>query len=369
MLKRIELKNFRSFGDFSLELDNINILIGGNGAGKSNFISIFTFLNYISKGQMRLWIAEKGGFDNIIYKGIQENDSINIEFYFDSKGPGLLNIYSLSLKATENDYIVESEDIGYWDELKYPAPKMMNIAKIADDSKFNLTVNNNQKEGHNIAYYIDNIIQNWKIYHFDDVSPNSNKKREQDIEKGFFLQEEGDNIAAFLYFLKTKYAENYQKIVEAVKLVAPYFKDFILEPEKESKKLIKLRWMEKESIKEFSASLMSDGTLRFLCLAALLLQPYLPEVVIIDEPELGLHPLAITILSELVKKASTNSQIIMATQSVTLLNNFKPEDVIVIDKEKEGSSIKRLDKETLSGWLDEYTLGELWEGNYIGGRY
>ena len=370
MLKTIKLKNFRSFGECSVDFSNINILIGGNGSGKSNFISLFVLLNYIGKAQLRTWVAMKGGFDNIVYKGIQENDAIDIEFIFDSKTKDLLNIYELSLKATEDDYLIEKESIGLWNKNLYTKPYTATINIMGNESKlYSYSNSGSQSNDSRIADYIYNIIKNWKIYHFDDVSPNSGKKREQKIEDGSTFQEEGDNIAAFLYFIKINYNDDYQKIVEATRLVVPYFNDFVLEPDVLNEELIKLKWMEKGSIKEFSASLISDGTIRFICLAALLLQPVIPEVVIIDEPELGLHPLAIKILSELIKKASVKSQIIMATQSVTLLNQFQPEDIMVLDKETEGSSVKRLNREELSEWFESYTLGELWEGNYIGGRY
>lgn len=371
MLRTIKLKNFRSFGECSIDLSSINILIGGNGSGKSNFISLFVLLNYIGKAKLRAWIAQKGGFDNVVYKGIQENDTIDIEFIFDSKKEGLLNVYGLSIGATEDDYIISREYIGYWDKALYHEPYTTAINSLGNESKLSSYANSssNISNDNYIAGHIYDIIKDWKIYHFDDVSPNSGKKREQRIEDGYSLNEEGDNIAAFLYFIKKKFNDNYQKIVEAVRLVAPYFNDFVLEPDILNNELIKLKWTEKDGIKEFGASLISDGTIRFICLAALLLQPFMPKIIIIDEPELGLHPLAIQILSELIKKASVKSQIITATQSVTLLNQFEPKDIIVLDKEKNGSFIKRLNEEELSEWLQDYTLGELWESNYIGGRY
>jgi predicted ATPase len=372
MLKTIKLKNFRSFGECSVDFSNINILIGGNGSGKSNFISLFVLLNYIGKAQLNTWIKLKGGFDNIVYKGIQENDSIDIEFIFDSKKEGFLNIYGLSLIATEVDYLIGKEYIGLWDKNSYAEPYIVTINSMENEPKLYAYASNssgNLSKDQYVARHIYDIIKDWKIYHFDDVSPNSGKKREQNIEDGYTLQEEGDNIAAFLYFIKINYNDNYQKIIEAIRLVAPYFNDFVLKPDTLNKNLIRLKWMEKGGIKEFSASLISDGTIRFICLAALLLQPFMPEIIIIDEPELGLHPLAIKILSELIKKASVKSQIITATQSVTLLNQFKSGDIMVLDKEKEGSSINRLNKEELSEWFEGYTLGELWEANYIGGRY
>ena len=138
--------------------------------------------------------------------------------------------------------------------------------------------------------------------------------------------------------------------------------DFELEPMEYNRELIVLRWLQKGCEDIFNASQLSDGTLRFICLATLLLQPaeLQPATIIIDEPELGLHPFAITIFAELVKKVAVNKQVILSTQSVELLNNFEAEDVVVVDRGENGSEFKRLDPAKLAEWLeDDYTLGEL----------
>jgi predicted ATPase len=361
MLKKIQLTHFRSFCQTEVDLKKINVLIGGNGSGKSNFISLFTMLNYIQIGRLKDWIVNKGGFDNIVYNGIQENEFLNLRFFFDSSN--LQNIYELELRATEEDYIVKAERFGSWkssarstfqhEETNQPETKLKYLAERQYEIPFNIYSN----------------IKGFQVFHFDDVSTNSNKKRLQNIEESYPLHPEGDNIAAFLYYLKQNYIDSYDKIVEVIRLVIPYFDDFILEPESTHSNQIKLKWREKNNLKTFTASLISDGTIRFICLCALLLQPTPPLLVVIDEPELGLHPLAISFLAELIKKASNRTQIILSCQSVTLLNQFEYSDILVVDCHQSGSQIKRLNESELQGWLDEYSLGQLWENNYLGGRY
>ena len=349
MLKKIQLTNFRSFFQTEVEIKNINVLIGGNGSGKSNFISLFSMLNYIQIGRLRDWIANKGGFDNLVYNSIQENELINFSFFFDAENSDGQNIYELSLRATEENYIVNAEKFGFWNQSTKPF-----FAEETNQTETKLKYLAERKI--EIPYYIYSKIQGFQVFHFDDVSANSNKKRLQNIEEGYPLHPEGDNIAAFLYYLKQNHIDSYDNILEIIRMVTPYFDDFILEPEINNLNQIKLKWREKNNLKIFSAALISDGTIRFICLCALLLQPTPPLLIVIDEPELGLHPLAISFLAELIKKASCRTQIILSTQSVTLLNQFEPADILVVDRDKSGSQIKRLNEQELRDWLGEYSF-------------
>lgn len=365
MLKTIELNNFRSFRDVKVELKPINLLIGGNGAGKSNFISLFSMLEAIEMGRLSDWVAAKG-FDHLLFDGIEESQAFRVRLDFDASQSDAYNVYDLTLSATDDAFIVSEEAFGFWKYKQYASPVYAFIQENKPNSQLKALAEAHQ---HQTPYYIAQAIQGWRVYHFDDVSTNSQKKRPQLIELGHKLDAEGDNIASFLYFLKQNYSDNYQQIVSAVRLVAPYFDDFVLQPELPNETMVRLRWREKGKDKEFTASLISDGTLRFICLATLLLQPKMPSTIVIDEPELGLHPLAITLLSELIKQASQKTQIIVSTQSVSLLNQFSPEDILVVDKYPTGSSVTRLDSEGLQTWLEDYTLGGLWVSNVIGGRY
>lgn len=152
--------------------------------------------------------------------------------------------------------------------------------------------------------------------------------------------------------------------------MAPFFQDFTLEPEHDNPETILLRWEHKGTDAYFDASSLSDGTLRFMALATLFLQPtaYRPSVMVLDEPELGLHPYAITLLASLMKKASTDAQVIVATQSSLLLDHLEPEDVLVADRVNGASRFTRLDSSRLKSWLEDYSLGQLWEKNELGGR-
>jgi predicted ATPase len=135
--------------------------------------------------------------------------------------------------------------------------------------------------------------------------------------------------------------------------------------------MIRLEWLQKGSDYPFLARQLSDGTLRFICLAAVLVPNnfvYSPTV-LFDEPELGLHPYALTLLASLFEQlARQNRQVIVSTQSAQLLNEFSPEDVIVVERTQGESVFRRLDSAQLSGWLEDYTLGDLWQKNVLGGR-
>jgi predicted ATPase len=173
-----------------------------------------------------------------------------------------------------------------------------------------------------------------------------------------------------LYLLKNNYSQSYQQIVKTIRLVAPFFGDFLLRPSPHNQDLIELEWFEQGQDIPFKAHLLSDGTLRFICLATVFLQPTVlqPETILVDEPELGLHPYAITILASLIRAASREKQVIVSTQSVELLNEFTANDVIIVDRKDGKSLLRRLDEDDLQEWLEDYTLGELWKKNIIGGR-
>jgi predicted ATPase len=210
----------------------------------------------------------------------------------------------------------------------------------------------------------------WRLYHFHDTSVSSPMKATADLHDNRFLRPDGSNLAAFLYFLQQKHSSSYQLIRKTVQRIAPFFDDFQLEPLLLNLNKIQLEWRHKGSDSYFDASMLSDGTLRFMALATLLLQPqqFRPSVILVDEPELGLHPYAITQLASLVKAASAQTQVILSTQSPHLLDHFEPEDVLVAERVDGGTTLRRLDPEPLATWLDAYSLGQLWEKNEIGGR-
>jgi predicted ATPase len=211
-------------------------------------------------------------------------------------------------------------------------------------------------------------LRSFAVYHFHDTSGTASVKHTGDLDDNYLLRPDGANLAALLYRLREKNPGDYSNIVDAIRLVFPFFDDFMLEPSRLNADRIRLEWRERGSDTYFNASALSDGTLRFICLATLLLQPDLPSTILLDEPELGLHPYAITILAELLRGAATKTQVIASTQSVGLVNQFEPEDVIVVEREDQQSVFRHLDRADMESWLDDYGLGDLWEKNIIGGR-
>lgn len=213
-------------------------------------------------------------------------------------------------------------------------------------------------------------VRSWRVYHFHDTSSSARVKQIHGINDNEYLRDDARNLAAFLYRLKKQHETHYKRIVKSIQLVAPFFGDFHLRPTVDNPEKIQLEWTERGQDEPFTASALSDGTLRFICLATVLQQPaeFMPAAILIDEPELGLHPFAVSVLGAMMKSAAQRHQLIVSTQSVELVNEFDAEDLIVVDKRGGASTFHRPDEQALAEWLSEYSLGELWKKNLLGGR-
>lgn len=229
------------------------------------------------------------------------------------------------------------------------------------------------KSPHGIVHYVYESVSSWIVYHFHDTSDSSAVRRSGNLADNEILKADASNLAAFLYRIQKTHPENYQKIISVIRLAAPFFSDFHLRPNPLNPEKIQLEWLQRDSDYLFLPSQLSDGTLRFICLATALLQPDLPPTFLFDEPELGLHPYALTLLARLLRDAvdqhgRPRRQVIVSTQSALLLNAFSPEEIIVVERADGESIFTRLSSQELSEWLEDYTLGELWQKNILGGR-
>ena len=360
-LSQININNFKSIRKLSISLNEINVLIGPNGAGKSNFIQFFKLLNNIVTQNLQNYIAKNGNADSFLHFGRRNAESFSGELSFGR------NDYFFELTATSENSLFFSKEI-----TKYYNPYVANTSSrnLSNGNKeTNLIKEYNVDRKKGVIYYVLRSMVNWRVYHFHDTSSTSKVKQDGDINDNRMFRRDASNLAAFLYVLQEKHSEHFIRIENTIKLIAPFFEKFQLEPLALNKEKIRLEWKHVGSDEYFNANHLSDGTLRMICLITLLLQPDLPDTIIIDEPELGLHPAAIELLSSLIKSvAANNKQIICSTQSVTFLNHFEPEDIIVVDRNNGESLFKRLNKDTLTEWLNEYAIGELWEKNVLGGR-
>ena len=347
-LERIKIEGFRSIRALDFDLKPINVLIGANGVGKTNFLDVFPLIHAVRLGRESRYAATRGGAERLLHFGSMETAGIGIEL---SLSDGLR--YVASLLPDEEDRLftleelVEGQDGGQLD-LLFPI----------------------QEEEESAEADITRRLAKWRRYQFHDTSPRSPLRRTSEVADARRLRPDGGNLASFLYRLKTRQRSAYRRIRDAVRIVAPYLVDFVLEPDEDNPDMIRLEWRHARSDSFFDVASLSDGTLRFVALAALLYQPAAsrPDIIVIDEPELGLHPVAIGLLAEAVQAASHDSKVILATQSPILVDYFEPEDVVVVDLVEGASEFKRLDNAELKEWLKDYSLGELWEKNHFGGR-
>jgi predicted ATPase len=356
-LKKITVRGFKSIEEVSLPLNNLNILIGPNGAGKSNFISLFNFLRQLVEQRLQVTVREAGGAERLLHYGSKKTSAIFVQLDFPP------NYYRVSLLPSEDDNLfIESEKTGFHNS-QYPSPYWEEVSSGVTESKL---ISAAKSEA--VSDYVYWVLKNWRVYHFQDTSASAGVKKTGQINDNLFLREDATNLAAFLYLMREEHPKHYERIVRTIQLVVPMFRDFQLRPDPFNPEAIRLEWLDRDSDHIFSASELSDGSLRFICITTMLLQPNRPDLILLDEPELGLHPAAIQILAGLLKKVSALSQLIVSTQSVALISSFEPEDIVIVEHHEKHTSFKRLEAEPLQEWLHEYSLGELWEKNVIGGR-
>lgn len=342
MIDSVKIEGYKSISSQEVKLRSMNILLGGNGAGKSNFLSVFDFFRKIIQSRDYEYASEREA-SRLLYMGRKVTDKIRLTFNFSDSW---LNSMDIELKDVENRLRVRGLHIEE------------NETAIADPAK---------GKDYNIERMRSLVDQYW-IHHFQDTGAKSSYRTSSQMNDNRFLRADGSNLASFLYRIRVKEPHLFRKIEDIIHEVTPSFGCFDLMPDAIDEKNIRLLWHPNGGDVLFDEYQLSDGTLRMMSLVTLLLQPQLPELIIIDEPEIGLHPTAISILADLLKSAAERTQVIISTQSIDLINYFTPEDIIVTDFKNAQSSFKRLSTEELHQWIDEYTLGEMWEKNLFGGQ-
>lgn len=360
-------KSIRSLQEFKLR--SLNILIGANGAGKSNFVEFFQLLREMVEGRLQFTINRKGGADRHLFMGPKTTDEIVGRIHFGR------NAYEFRLQsAINNEFVFNSEQIFFYGDLVGPT-WYPSIDSGHRESKLKEVAMKGPHE--QVAQHVYTAVASWTVYHFHDTSETAAMRREHTVRDYERLRSDAANLASFLWWLKQQRLTTYNLIRDTVRLVTPFFHDFLLRPRSSNgDETLLLEWTQKNSDYPFHPNQLSDGTLRFIALATTLLQPNPPSTILLDEPELGLHPYALEVLAGLIMQATTpkhphaypSTQLIVSTQSAALLNAFVPEDIVVVDRVAGESRFRRLTAEELSGWLDEeYTLGELWQKNVYGG--
>lgn len=311
---------------------------------------LFSILKQIYNVSLREFVALKG-IDTFLHKGSKVTDEISARLYFENT-----NGYTFTLKRGESGLLFTKEGMWYGKNPNITNP--IEIASFKNESSL-------REQTKPRATYIRDYLEQLAKYHFHDTGEQSPFNTESNIENDkFFLYEKGSNLAAFLFNIAKENKIVYNLIVKTVQSIAPYFLDFFFQPESNGN--LRLRWQSKYASNLYGVNDLSDGTIRFIALATLFMQPKLPQTIVIDEPELGLHPTSVAKLAGLIKSAASKGcQVILATQSTDLISHFEPEDIITVDQVDGESVFKRLDSETLHLWLEDYTIDDLWKRNII----
>jgi predicted ATPase len=375
-LKQIDISGYKSIESMAkpLELGHLNVLIGANGSGKSNLLSFFQLIREMQYQRLQKYVLSWGA-NALLFYGAKVTQKLEANLLLQDDDSADYYGYYIKLTATQQDSLLPREKISFKTS-HGRGDYGCGAAGLAPESQLEESIKiweNDPKEASQLAATKGKVIaqhvKNWGIFRFSDTSANAGIRRRCYLHDNQVLHSDGSNLAAILHKIHESQGTAYNRILGTIRQIAPWFGDFVLEPIKPNETDMLLNWRDRYSDDIFGPHQLPDGTLRAMALITLLLQPWedLPSLIIIDEPELGLHPNAIAIIAALLNQAAFHSQVIIATQSPILVDEFEPEDIIVVDREQGKSTFSRQSPEKLREWLEEYSLGEIWQKNVIGG--
>lgn len=360
-LTTVEVERFRSFRRATVELNGLTVLVGPNGAGKSNFLELFDMVGAILGQQLGRWVGQRGGADRILHNGLKQSSNMRLRLEYADGAQG----YEATLEAASGGGLFFADEKAWGTGAGYDTPYFEHLGSGHAETKLHHEVA--EHPGGVCAWTVE-CLSGWQRYHFHDTSESAGVKQPGPIGDNRTLRRDGANLAAFLYRLQMQQDPAVARIRDALQSVAPFFEDFVLQPQAANDDTIKLEWRHRDSDIYGDASTLSDGSLRFLCLATVLLQPDPPKVILIDEPELGLHPFAIYQLADLLDTAARRVQVIVSTQSVTLLDRVNLASVITAERVDGETRLAPVDADSLDEWMEEFSVGDLWLKNIIGAR-
>lgn len=363
-LNSMTLHGFKSIRELDkFELREVNVLIGANGAGKSNFVDFFRMLRTFADESLQKFVNQQGGGDAFFFMGPKITREITARLEFGQ------NVYQLQLQPTADGSLQITEE-----RVQYTGGRGLGGLRLIGSGNRESQLKSRKDEmgitgaKYGVPSYVYDAVSSWLVYHFHDTSMSAAMRRDQEARDNDSLRNDAANIAAFLLRLREDFKDSYALIRDTVRMIAPFFDDFLLRLHKKGgEEKVRLEWRQKGSDFPFQPLHLSDGTIRFICLATALLQPDPPSTVLIDEPELGLHPVAIALLADLIHSASERTQLIVSTQSPLLLDHFEPEEIVVVNRKDDQTTFHRLDSAELKEWLEEYSVGELWQKNVVRG--
>lgn len=361
-IRSVTIEGFRSLRSIQkLELPLLTVLIGANGAGKSTLIRFFEMLSWMLKAKnLQEFIVRHGGGEDQFFMGARTTPRIHAELRLETTSGNNDYRFDLAHLSAGDTVMVMNEAYRFSAHGIATPARWTEIGSVGKESGL-------LDEKGRTAKTISNLLRQCSTYQFHDTSINATIHHRWDITESFRLRSDGGNLAAVLLDLKNNDSKRYELIERQVQRVLPAFRSFALEPEAGK---VLLRWTGRQGDKVFGSHLTSDGSLRLFCLLTLLNLPpdRLPDVMFFDEPELGLHPHAITLVAEMFKRLSKIRQIFIATQSPYMVDCFELDNIIVAGANQGETVLRHLPRAEYQQWLDdEYTLSDIWLKQAIGG--
>lgn len=368
-IESVRVGGFRSLADVEIKglPQGATVLIGANGSGKSNLMHFLEMIGWmVDLRRLREYVARHGGADDQLFGG--RKTTAEMKAQVDVRTADGRVEYRFVLECTPGDRFVFAEEA--YRIAKSGKPADAPWERIEDsgypEARVAERTNGNGPQPE-VARALVGLLRRCPIYQFHDTSFDSRMKISWDSTDSGRLRSDGANLASVLSLLEREDKPRFELICRYVSLAVPVFDRFEI---KEEYGKVQLRWKQKDMDKTMGAHMTSDGMLRFFALVTLLNLPpeMLPGVLLLDEPELGLHPAAITLIGAMIDSVAMDRQVIVATQSPLLVDNFRLDEILALELENGRTTVRRFDDADYGQWLDEYSTGELWQKNVLGGR-
>jgi predicted ATPase len=372
-LHRMKVGGFRRLRDVDINFTGhpLMVLIGPNGVGKTSFLDAVSLMTASARGKLNEYLSDFGGVARLLTRGQCETLSFHVDMEISES---LQMAYTLELAVEGHGYGITRETL-----LQRESGCAESVPLI--DSAFN-----------DIRYYESEsrkLVQpNWKYTPLEsslcqvpkmfsrseearqtlddtsrvsilDTGPRSPVKLPQELRPASSPGLNGESLVSFLYNLREREPDHFEKVTDALRAVFPNFKELAFPSVAAG--MLALTWRDSNFSMPFYAHELSAGTLRFLWIISLLCMPILPTVTMIDEPDVSLHPDMLNILANCMREASRRTQLIIATHSDRLVHFLRPEEIAVVDMDETGcASVTWADTMDLQKWLEDYSLDDVW---------
>ena len=379
---RLQVSGFRRLRALDLPMAPLNVMIGANGVGKSSVLEVLDLLAASAEGSLESTVSQAGGiFSLVTQDGCTDRIHLAVEMPVEDQQP--LH-YDLEIVPEGLGFTVRRELLTQQQaesaaqpfkfidvrgaNVHYHDPGAKQLLRPTWDYKRSETALSQVPKMYRTPEGFRTLLEDsTQIYHALDVSTRSPVRVPQSLQPAPTPGSDGEDLLSCLYSMRETERDRFEAVENALRVAFPTFERIDLPLVAAGS--VTLAWKDRNFPKPFYPHQLSEGTLRFLWLATLLQSPGLPKVTLIDEPEVSLHPEMLSLLVELMREASSRTQLVVATHSDRLVRFLRPEEVVVCDLDEDGGmAVRRASDLNLAAWLEEYTLDQIWGMGRLGGR-